>query len=75
MKVILIKKWCDEQLSPLAWQRIVMKNFDVFKSIDWGITELSNPNEDMEISEDLLDIVMQTVRELYKVDLLQHFSS
>jgi hypothetical protein len=69
MKIVSIKKWCDENITPLAWQRIVMKNFDAFKNTGLGITELSNPTENMEIDATLVDLVKQTIKEVYQMEV------
>jgi hypothetical protein len=72
MKIVSIKKWCDENITPLAWQRIVMKNFDAFKNTGLGITELSNPTENMEIDATLVDLVKQTIKEVYQMEIPVH---
>jgi hypothetical protein len=72
MKVILIKKWCDENITPLAWQRIVMKNLDAFKVTGLSVTELSNPTETMEINDVLVDLVKQTIKEVYQIEAPVH---
>jgi hypothetical protein len=68
MKVILIKKWCDENITPLAWQRIVMKNLDAFKVTGLSVTELSNPTEDMILNDILVDLVKKTIKEVYQME-------
>jgi hypothetical protein len=46
-----------------------MKNFDAFKNTGLGITELSNPTENMEIDATLVDLVKQTIKEVYQMEV------
>jgi hypothetical protein len=69
MKIVSIKKWCDENITPLAWQRIVMKNLDALKNTGLSVSELSNPTENMEIDATLVDLVKQTIKEVYQMEV------
>lgn len=68
MKAITIKNWCDTNISPLAWQRIVMKNLDAFKNMNLSIAELNNPTEAITIDQDLYDLIKKTIKEMYQVE-------
>ncbi|MCU0437105.1 MAG: hypothetical protein MUC49_04270 [Raineya sp.] len=72
MKIIAIKKWCDENITPLAWQRIVMKNLDAFKTTGLSVSELSNPTEAMEMNDILADLVKQTIKDVYQIEIPVH---
>ncbi|MFN3315241.1 MAG: hypothetical protein ACK40K_00360 [Raineya sp.] len=69
MNAIKIKNWCDENITPMAWQRIVMKNLDVFKAKGWGLGEMNNPNEAIVLDAKMIDAVKATVREMYQIEL------
>jgi hypothetical protein len=69
MKIITIKQWCDENITPLAWQRVVMKNLDALKSTGLNLNELNNPSENAEISEELFELIKQTIKETYQLEL------
>jgi hypothetical protein len=72
MKVIEIKNWCDQNLTPLAWQRIVMKNLDAFKANNLALSELNNPTPDIEISKEMVDAICVIIQDLYQVQVSQN---
>jgi hypothetical protein len=69
MQALKIKKWCDENITPMAWQRIVMKNLDVFKAKGWGIAEINNPDESINLDATIVETVKATIKELYQVEI------
>jgi len=69
MQALKIKKWCDENITPIAWQRIVMKNLDVFKTKGWGITEMNNPDESINLDAKMTEALKATIKELYQVEI------
>lgn len=75
MKIISIKNWCDENLTPLAWQRVVIKNLDALKSTGLTLTDLSQPSDQMELNENLVELVKQTIKDLYQVEAPIHVLS
>lgn len=69
MNASKIKNWCDENITPMAWQRIVMKNLDVFKAKGWGLAEMNNPNDAIVLDATTAEAVKATIKELYQVEL------
>jgi len=69
MRTIAIKKWCDENITPLAWQRVVMKNLDALKSTGLSLNELNNPPENVEISNKLVELIKQTIKDTYQMQV------
>jgi hypothetical protein len=72
MKIVVIKKWCDDNITPLAWQRIVMKNLDALKNTGLNITELSNPTDAMELNDVLVSLVKESIKEVYQIEIPVH---
>jgi len=72
MKIISIKNWCDVNLTPLAWQRVVIKNLDALKTTGLSLTDLSQPAEHMELNENLVELVKQTIKDLYQIEAPVH---
>jgi len=70
MRIIAIKKWCDENITPLAWQRVVMKNLDALKSTGLSLNELNNPSENVEISNELVELIKQTIKDTYQMQVI-----
>lgn len=62
----IVKKWCDENITPLAWQRIVMKNLDAFKQRGLSMTELE---KEITLDEELLGIVKDTIKNMYQIEI------
>ncbi|GAB4123343.1 MAG: hypothetical protein OHK0045_23690 [Raineya sp.] len=69
MNALKIKNWCDENITPMAWQRIVMKNLDIFKAKGWGITEMNSPNESIVLDAAMSNAVKASIKELYQIDI------
>lgn len=69
MKASKIKNWCDETITPMAWQRVVVKNLDVFKSKGWGLAELSNPDDTIVLDASIVETVKATIKELYQMEV------
>jgi hypothetical protein len=66
----LLSKNCDENITPLAWQRVVMKNLDALKSTGLSFNELNNPPENVEISDDLVELIKQTIKDTYQMQVI-----
>jgi hypothetical protein len=64
-----LKKWCDDNITPLAWKRIVMKNLDTFRAKGLGLTELENPSSGVMLDDHLVETVKATVQELYQTEI------
>jgi hypothetical protein len=64
-----IKKWCDENISPVAWQRVVMKNLDLFRTKSLGLADLETPANTINLDNELVEAVKKTIQELYKMEL------
>ena len=64
-----IKKWCDENISPVAWQRVVMKNLDLFRTKGLGLADLEVPAGNIHLDGELMVGVKKTIEELYKMEL------
>lgn len=69
MNALKIKNWCDKNITPMAWQRIVMKNLDVFKTKGWGLTEMNNPSDAIILDAAMADAVKATIKELYQIEI------
>jgi len=64
-----LKKWCEENISPVAWQRVVMKNLDLLRAQGLGLAELENPKESILLDSELTNAIKKTIQDLYKVEL------
>lgn len=63
-----IKVWCDENLSPLAWQRIVLRSVpDLDQSVQYE--QLEEPYDDMIIDENTMIALNKAAESLYQTSL------
>ncbi|MDW8295507.1 MAG: hypothetical protein RMJ97_01365 [Raineya sp.] len=69
MNALKIKEWCDSNITPMAWQRIVMKNLDLFKAKGWGLTEANSPNASMVLDSAMVEAIKSSIREMYQMEL------
>ena len=58
-----------EQISPLAYQRVVLKCIDYFKQYEFNFGELVNPGENLQIPEELINILNEKILELYDIEI------
>lgn len=69
MKALVIKRWCEENVSPLAWKRIVLKVMDMAAEEGYSVSDLQHPNDKVMISKRMQhrvnDILMQLYRKQY----------
>ncbi|MGB3468489.1 MAG: hypothetical protein WBA74_24600 [Cyclobacteriaceae bacterium] len=63
-----IKEWCYENLSPLAWQRIILKALpNVDQSVNYE--KLEDPAADYMLDETTLNALNNATEQIYKVSL------
>ncbi len=72
MKVsaLKIKSWSEEVISPLAWQRIVLKALPTLKEMGFELNTLMNPSETLVFSEKAFAAIDAAVKELYQTEVL-----
>lgn len=66
MKVKKVKNWCDATLTPLAWQRILIRLLPEFRQEGYF---LHNINDESTLSESLLAHINRTLSDLYQINL------
>ncbi|WP_448529123.1 hypothetical protein [Raineya sp.] len=69
MNALKIKEWCDANITPMAWQRIVMKNLDLFKAKGWGLAEANSPNAAMILDTAMVEAIKNSIKEMYQMEL------
>lgn len=66
--VLAMKKWCDENLSPLAWARIMLKTFSIIRDAGYDFSEIQNPTRSTVINQNIYLIIRAAMVEIYKQD-------
>ena len=69
MQALIIKQWCDENITPVAWQRVTMKIFTHFREKGLSLTDLENPNASIMLGADSVALVKQTISEMYQIEV------
>ncbi len=69
MQALIIKQWCDENITPVAWQRVTMKIFGHFREKGLSLTDLENPNASLILASDSVALIKQIISEMYQIDV------
>jgi len=64
-KIILLKNWCTKNITPLAWQRIILKILPQLREKGFDLSELESPSEDRCFGEAEFDLFIQTLENMY----------
>jgi len=69
MKAVRIKNWCLENITPQSWSRIVLRILPELRSRGFELKDVENPSEDLELPDDLVQIIENTIDELYQLKI------
>lgn len=69
VKAIDFKNWANANLSPLAWQRIVLKALPVLKSSGLQLSDLSEPQPDLVLSNGALEALLEATETIYSAGI------
>lgn len=69
ISVAKIQTWCNENISPVAWQRVVLKVLPNLKEQGYGLNDLLNPSADLLLSESSLELFEKAIFELYQTEM------
>lgn len=64
-----IKKWCDDNLSVVAWQRIIVKVSPEFRGSGLNIKNLMNPDDTILLDDNQYGIIKNAIEETYSVGI------
>jgi hypothetical protein len=65
-----IQNWCNENISPVSWQRVVVKSLPQLREHGFELSDLMNPVATLVLSEDAYVIIASCVEELYQTQLV-----
>lgn len=71
MKIHLavLKRWCDAEISPVAWQRIAVHLYKDLKAHGWDLKRLQMPSATDEFEGEEVTLVGRALQELYQKDI------
>lgn len=64
-KVSELKKWCENELTPLAWQRALVRTLPAMREFDYDLDELQYPDDEMRIKQGYFQLICITLSKLY----------
>lgn len=67
IKIVTLQAWCNKNITPLAWQRIVLKALPLLRDNGFELEELENPDPNRAFNEDELKVIEETLESVYKM--------
>jgi hypothetical protein len=69
VKAIDFKKWCMDNISPLAWSRLVLNVLPELRQLGHNLSDIENPSEQLTLGENELKALEKAMQGLYKMEL------
>jgi len=69
IKVVTLKNWCTKNITPLAWQRVIIKLLPQLRTRGFELNQLEEPPDELIFSDAELALVSDALNELYKISL------
>ncbi|MFY0652481.1 MAG: hypothetical protein JXQ96_10630 [Cyclobacteriaceae bacterium] len=67
IKLIILKNWCSKNITPLAWQRIVLRALPQFREMGFELSDLENPADDRVFNEEEFGLFARTLESMYDI--------
>lgn len=65
-KVAVLKKWCEEELTPMAWQRALIRTVPTLREHGYDFDALQHPTKETRINTAYYRVICVTLAELYQ---------
>ena len=69
IEAIKLKEWCDQNLSVVAWQRIVVKISPELRGSGLNIKNLTNPTSDILLDDGQYGVIKGAIEATYGVSV------
>lgn len=66
-RVLPIKRWCERELTPVAWARVLVRILPVLRQYGYNFAEMQNPAPDTQVKEDFFLVLSATIQEIYEL--------
>ncbi|MDX1904719.1 MAG: hypothetical protein SFU27_11220 [Thermonemataceae bacterium] len=73
ISVAKIQTWCNDNVSPVAWQRVVLKVLPELKGQSYELSDLLNPSQDLSLDDSSLELFGKAIFELYQTEMTPEF--
>ena len=67
IKVLTLKNWCIKNITPLAWQRIIIKVLPQFRDRGFDLNVLEEPPADLMFGDEEFTLFSGALDEIYKI--------
>lgn len=67
MKLITVKKWCNDNISAIAWQRITTKALPFFREKGFTYKDIESPTDDFLIDVNFGNIIAEITQQYYNI--------
>jgi len=69
VKIELLKKWCDDNINAMAWQRLGLELFDELSSLGVDFDHLDNHSESDQLSIEAFELIKSKISKIYQVEI------
>lgn len=69
VSLLLLKQWCEQHLSPMAWQRIALHAYGHLKNKGYSLKDLQAPAAEAAVEGEELTIICEAIHELYQEEV------
>ncbi|MEQ9298805.1 MAG: hypothetical protein RIF33_09590 [Cyclobacteriaceae bacterium] len=69
VKAIDFKKWCVDNISPLAWSRLVLNVLPELRQLGHNLSDIENPSDELILGDKELDALAKAMQGLYQMEL------
>jgi hypothetical protein len=67
VKAINFKNWCTENISPQAWNRIILRTLPELRTHGFELASMENPDEGLELNDAIVEILNKALDSLYQL--------
>ncbi|WP_109831033.1 hypothetical protein [Reichenbachiella versicolor] len=67
IKIVTLQAWCNKNITPLAWQRIVIKVLPSLREKGFELEELENPDPNRYFDEEEFKLFSETLSSVYQI--------
>lgn len=71
IKVINCKNWCEENITPMAWPRVVLRIVPELRQKGYSVKEMENPTDDVTVDEETFKLINGALMTIYEMEIPQ----
>lgn len=67
IKVVTLKNWCNKSITPLAWQRVIIKILPEMRERGFELQSLEEPTPDLVFGDEEFKLFASSLDTVYKI--------